>query len=355
MLEQRLPAEWEPMDAILLLWPHKGTHWEHALDDIVKLYEAVVAVICDYADIVIAIPDIDAEHLQSRLKVMMVPLEHVYIYPINSVAIYNNTWVRDHGPMTVVTSQGVKLLNFSGHIINNISNDGCDETALINSNGVFRQLQAQKAFSTANFEMQDWRLEGGSIEVDGQGALLIKGSCLQDQKLANGAEKNEFENRLKMAFGVTKINWLEYGAIGGCENHIDGLVRFCPNNSIVYTACDDEQDEYYSDLKKMECELKRLTNVQGQSYRLLPLPWLGVIENDNGERVPASYANFLIVNEAVLVPIYDALSDEDALDVIFQAFPGFDIIGIPSAVLIDQGGSLHRIAMQLPEGVLGFS
>jgi agmatine deiminase len=135
---------------------------------------------------------------------------------------------------------------------------------------------------------------------------------------------------------------------------IDQLVRFCPNNTIVYTACDDEQDKYYEGLKKMEIELNFMKNATGEPYRLLPLPWPGTMFNDEDERLSVSYASFLIVNEAVLVPIYNALSDEDALEVIFQAFPGFDIMGIPCETLVEQGGSLHRIAMQLPEGVLGF-
>ncbi|RYF37400.1 MAG: agmatine deiminase, partial [Chitinophagaceae bacterium] len=120
----------------------------------------------------------------------------------------------------------------------------------------------------------------------------------------------------------------------------------------VYTACDDEQDEHYAALKDMETELKQMTNAIGQPYRLLALPWPGPKWSDDDRRLPATYANFLVVNEAVLVPIYDSLSDEDALEVISQAFPGYEIFGIPCSSLIERGGSLHCITMQLPEGVL---
>jgi agmatine deiminase len=167
--------------------------------------------------------------------------------------------------------------------------------------------------------------------------------------------KVDIETRLQTAFGVRKINWLDYGYLAGddTDGHVDTLARICPNNTIVYTACDDEQDEHYVELKKMEEQLKAFTNADGEPYRLLPLPWTGpVLGRDSDERLPSTYANFLIVNEAVLVPIYDLPMDEDALEVVSQAFPGFEILGIPCSALIEQGGSLHCITMQIPEGVL---
>jgi agmatine deiminase len=108
MTNQRLPAEWEPQDAILLAWPHKNTPWNWQLDDMVQLYEALVSVICDYADVVIALPETAISEVRERLAAMEIPLEYVYFYPVDS----NDTWVRDFGPITVQTDSGMKLLNF---------------------------------------------------------------------------------------------------------------------------------------------------------------------------------------------------------------------------------------------------
>jgi len=340
---QRLPAEWEPQDAVLISWPHKNTDWEWMLADVTQLYEALVSVICDYADVVIALPAAAIEGARSRLEAMSVPLEYVYFYPVDT----RDIWVRDYGPIGVIAEQNVKLINFTFN--------GCGEKSHPElDNQVSKKLQIQNAFPAADFETQDWVLEAGAIETDGQGTLLTTSACLLNKNRNPDLSKVEIENRLKESFGVNKINYLEHGFLLGddTDNHIDNLARLCPNNTIVYTACDDENDEHYDELKKMEAELASLTNVNGNKYRLLPLPWPGAKFNDDDKRMPVTYANFVVINECVLVPIYDALSDEDALDVISQAFPGLEIMGIPCTTLIEQGGSLHRIIMQLPEGVL---
>lgn len=343
MTSQRLPAEWEPQDAILLAWPHKNTAWDWQLDDMVQLYEALVSVICDFADIVIAIPEEEIPGVRSRLAAMEIPLEYVYFYPVAS----NDTWVRDFGPITVQTEQGMKLLDFN-------FNGWGEKFKFDLDNAITKKLYAQNAFPSAELETISFVLEGGSIESDGQGTLLTTTSCLLNKNRNPSLSKIEIEQELKNHFGAKKINWITSGYLAGddTDGHIDVLARFCPNNTIVYTACDDEQDEHYSALKNMEAELKEMKNAEGHSYHLLALPWPGSKFNDNDQRLPATYANFLIVNEAVLVPIYDSLSDEDALEVISQAFPGYEIFGIPCLSLIERGGSLHCITMQLPEGVL---
>lgn len=343
MSSQRLPAEWEPQDAVMLTWPHKNTAWNYILDDVVQLYEALVTVICDYADVVIAAPADELDDIRTQLEIMQAPLEYIYLYPVPS----NDTWARDHGPITVVTENGLTLLDFQFNGWGNKFPHDLD-------NQISHRLFEQQAFAGATLESQDWVLEGGAIETDGRGTLLTTARCLLNPNRNPHLSKEEIELRLRDAFGVQKINWLHYGYLAGddTDSHIDTLARLCPNNVIVYTACDDPLDEHYAELQKMEQELQAMTDVDGNAYRLIPLPWPQAAYNDEGQRLPATYANFLIVNEAVLVPIYDCLSDEDALEQISQAFPGYDVIGIPCSSLIEQGGSLHCITMQLPEGVL---
>lgn len=343
MSGQRLLAEWEPQDAVLLSWPHKQTDWDWMLDDVTQLYEALATVICDYADLVIAAPADEHENIRARLEAMDAPMEYIYLYATPT----NDTWARDFGPLTVETPEGMKLLDFQFNAWG-----GKFEYAL--DNKITQNLFEQDAFPAAVIEAQDWVLEGGSIETDGRGTLLTTASCLLNPNRNPGLSREDIEERLKSAFGIRKINWLNHGYLAGddTDSHIDTLARLCPNNVIVYVACDDPQDEHFEELKKMEAELQDITDADGNPYRLIPLPWPQAIYNDDDQRLPATYANFLVLNEAVLVPIYDCLSDEDALEQISHAFPGFEIIGIPCATLIEQGGSLHCITMQLPEGVL---
>lgn len=344
MSTQRLPAEWEPQDAVILTWPHKDTAWNWILEDVTELYEALTTVIVDYADVIIALPSNMIEEVYARLDMMGAPMDYIYLYPCDS----DDTWTRDHGPITVETAQGFQLLDFQ-------FNGWGNKFPHQKDNQISQQLFAQKAFPYASIEVQDWVLEGGSIESDGQGTLLTTSKCLLNKNRNSTLNKEEIEKRLKTTFGARKINWLDHGYLAGddTDSHIDTLARLCPNNTIVYTACDDEQDEHYIELKKMESQLKTFTNADNEPYRLLPLPWTGpVLGRDSDARLPSTYANFLIVNEAVLVPIYEMPMDEDALEVISQAFPGFEILGIPCTALIEQGGSLHCITMQIPEGVL---
>ncbi len=345
MSNQRLPAEWEPQDAVLLTWPHKNTAWNWILDEVTELYEALATVIGDYADVIIAAPENELDSIRERLESMGAPMEYIYLYPCKS----NDTWARDHGPLTVETPDGFKLLDFK---FNGWGNKYAHEL----DDQVTRQLFEQNAFPLAGREEQNWVLEGGSVDTDGQGTLLTTSSCLLNKNRNPDLTKADIESRLKLAFGARKINWLDHGYLAGddTDGHIDTLARLCPNNTIVYTACDDEQDEHYAELKKMEAQLQTFTNADGDAYRLLPLPWAGaVLGRDSDARLPSTYANFLVVNEVVLVPIYDLPMDEEALEVIAQAFPGYEIMGIPCLSLIEQGGSLHCITMQIPEGVLG--
>ena len=343
MSSQRLTAEWEPQDAVMLTWPHKNSPWNWILDDVVELYEALATVICDYADVVIAVPEAQLDEVRSRLEAMGAPLEYIHLYPCAS----NDTWARDHGPLTVETPDGFKILDFQFNGWGGKFPHDLDDQ-------ISRQLFAQDAFPYATIESQTWVLEGGSIETDGEGTLLTTSSCLLNKNRNPDLSKADIEARLMAAFGVQKINWLDHGYLAGddTDGHIDTLARLCPNNTIVYTACDDEQDEHYDELKKMEAQLQSFTNAKGEPYRLLPLPWAGeVLGDESDERLPSTYANFLVINEAVLVPIYGLPMDEDALEVVAQAFPGYEIFGIPCLSLIEQGGSLHCITMQIPEGV----
>lgn len=339
----RLPAEWEPQDAVLLTWPHRHSDWASMLEEVTALYEGLVTVISDYADLIVAVPEEELDAIEARLQAMNAPMDVVHLRPAPS----NDTWARDHGPITVMVDGTPRLLDFrfngwGGKFAHDLDNE------------LTRRLHRDGAFPEIELETQDWILEGGSIEVDGRGTLLTTEACLLNANRNPTLSRDDIEARLKAAFGVRKVNWLSHGHLLGddTDSHIDTIARLCPNNVILYMQCDDPDDEHYRDLKAMEAELATMTDADGRPYQLLPLPWPGPVFSDEGERLPATYANFLIINGAVLVPQYDSPADEQALEQVMQAFPGYHIFGVPCSVLIEQGGSLHCITMQLPEGVL---
>ncbi|MBN2870301.1 MAG: agmatine deiminase family protein, partial [Campylobacterales bacterium] len=164
--------------------------------------------------------------------------------------------------------------------------------------------------------------------------------------------KEQTEEMLKKEFGVEQILWLNHGYLAGddTDSHIDTLARFIDTDTIMYVKCDDAEDEHYEALQKMEAELKQLRDPDGEPFRLVPLPMCSPAHYD-GERLPATYANFLIINGAVLLPVYNDPHDAEAIEICRKAFKGRDIVPIDCSVLIRQHGSLHCVTMQFPEEV----
>ena len=196
-------------------------------------------------------------------------------------------------------------------------------------------------------------LEGGSIESDGKGSLLTTEQCLL-AKNRNEMNRQEVEDFLKETFNLKQVLWLKHGYLAGddTDSHVDTLARFCPDDTIVYVKCTNEKDEHYKELAMMEEELKAFRTLDGRPYRLLPLPMASAVYDEEYHRLPATYANFLIMNEAVLYPTYaDSVNDMRAKEVLAEAFPGREIVGIDCTALIKQHGSLHCVTMQYPEGV----
>jgi agmatine deiminase len=199
-------------------------------------------------------------------------------------------------------------------------------------------------------------LEGGSIESDGQGTILSTEECLLNDNRNPHLIREELEEELHGLLGSDRFLWLANGYLAGddTDSHVDTLARLCPDYTIAYVSCDDPDDEHYPALKAMEEEIRALRTRDGSPYRLIPLPWPGARIDEEGTRLPATYANFLVINGAVLVPTYDDKNDAAALDAISRAFPGREIVGIDCLPLILQHGSLHCVTMQLPKGTLRF-
>ena len=337
----RFPAEWEPQAAILIAWPNADTDWADRLAEVEDTYIALVAAITRFQHVLICVADDDVEtYADIRLRSNRVDMARVRFVTVP----YDDTWLRDSGPITLRDGADFRLLDFRFTAWGGKFEAGQDDL-------IVEALDAQGVFQSAARRRIDFALEGGGIETDGNGTLLTTWQCLHERH--PDASREELTTRLCDWLRQDRVLWLEHGALEGDDTdaHIDTLARFAPDDAIVFQACDDETDSHYADLEAMADEIAALRTKDGQPYRLFPLPWAQPIL-DNGRRLAASYANYLIINGAVLMPAYGDAMDEAATAVLAQAYPGREIVQVPCRPLIWQNGSLHCITMQLPAGLL---
>lgn len=344
-IDQRLPPEWAPQSGVMLTWPHAQGDWAPRLAQVEPVFVTLARVISAHERVLIVCFDESHRAHVARLLAADpgVKADNLRLY----IAPSNDTWARDHGPITVFTDGRPRLLDF--HF-----NGWGGKYAADLDNALTTHLHEAGVFGKTPLEAVDLILEGGSIEVDGKGTLLTTSRCLLSPARNPKLSKTQIETQLKALLGVERVLWLEHGYLAGddTDSHIDTLARFCTNDTIAYVACSDPRDEHYAELKLMEQELQAFRTVEGAPYRLLPLPWPRARLNEDGERLPATYANFLVINGAVLVPTYDDPADIIALGTVGACFPDHAIIGVPCLPLIFQFGSLHCVTMQLPAGVL---
>lgn len=301
-------AEWEPQSAVQLTWPHKDTDWAPILPEITAVYEEMKREI-ESRETVIVVDDIP----------------------------HNDTWARDHGFITVEENGQLILLDFK-------FNGWGEKFAAELDNDINRQLYEQQLVKGIYESHLDFVLEGGSIESDGKGTIFTTTCCLMAPHRNQPLTQQEIEQQLKEWLGAERIVWINHGSLIGddTDGHIDTLVRIAPNDTLLYIGADDE----HPDLLLMEQELQQLRTIDGHPYRLLRLPMPRPIYDD-GERLPATYANYLVINDAVLVPTYNQPDlDQEAISTIGKAFPDREIIGIDCRAVIRQHGSLHCCTMQ---------
>lgn len=335
-----LPAEWVKQSAVQLTWPHEETDWAPILDEVVPCFVSIAKEIMKRENLLIVCPDAAVvkqqlgEYDESRVRFAEMET--------------NDTWARDHGGISVVDSFGLTLYDF-------LFNGWGMKFAAAKDNLITRTLAADGFFTdqvqVAN--MAPFVLEGGSIESDGKGTLMTTAECLLSVNRNEYLQREEIENYLKEVFGLKRILWIENGYLAGddTDSHVDTLARFCNEHTIAYVQCLDESDEHYDELKAMEKEIMDFRQENGEPYQLIALPMADKVEWQ-GERLPATYANFLIMNGAVLVPFYDSPKNEQARSLLQEAFPDREVVGVNCLPLIKQHGSLHCVTMQYPEGFI---
>ncbi|KRB08547.1 agmatine deiminase family protein [Lysobacter sp. Root690] len=337
----RFPAEWEPQSAVLIAWPNADTDWADRLGEVEETYIALVAAITRFQPVLICVADDDVQaYARARLSSARIDMGAVRFID----APYDDTWLRDSGPITLKAGDGFRLLDFrftgwGGKF------DASQDDLLV------ERLSDQGIFANSERQSIDFALEGGGIETDGAGTLLSTWQCLHERH--PDASREEITAKLSAWLRQDRVLWLDHGYLEGDDTdaHIDTLARFAAVDAIVYQGCDDPADSHYDELQAMAAELAALRTRDGQPYRLFALPWAQPIIDEN-RRLAASYANFLIVNGAVLMPAYGDARDGEAQAVLAQAFPDREIVPVPCRPLIWQNGSLHCVTMQLPRGVV---
>ena len=342
MTKIRFPAEWETQSAVLIAWPHSDTDWADRLSSVESTYVALVVAITRFQKALILVPDNNLlQHARYLLLDAGVNMQSVRFEVIE----YDDTWLRDSGPISLLLEdKKFRLLDFHFTAWGGKFEASQDDLIVRNlfKHGVFRHAQHQRI---------EFALEGGGIETDGQGTLLSTWHCLHERH--PDLSREEITQKLETELNQSRTLWLDHGYLEGDDTdaHIDTLARFASVDTIIYQGCQDTEDSHYVELQTMAKELAAFKQSNGQPYRLFELPWPTPIL-DAGRRLAASYANFLIINGAVLMPAYGDAMDDNAADVMALAFPGRQIIQIPCRSLIWQNGSLHCITMQLPEGLV---
>jgi agmatine/peptidylarginine deiminase len=324
----RFPAEWEPQWGVQLTWPHAATDWAPILEEITETYKEIAREISAREALLIVAPE------SARPTIS---------YPLSAIPS-NDTWARDHGFITLVDDQGhAQLLDFC-------FNGWGEKFAADLDNAINRRLYEEEKLQGEYIDCLDFVLEGGSIESDGKGTVFTTTGCLLAPHRNQPLTQAQIEQRLKQELHAERILWIDHGNLTGddTDGHIDTLVRICPNDTLLYVGCDDPDDEQYTELKLMEEQLKTFRTLDGKPYRLLKLPMPRPIYDD-GDRLPATYANFLVINGAVLCPTYAQPDlDAEALRLIKEALPDREIVGIDCRSIIKQHGSLHCCTMQFP-------
>ena len=339
-----LPAEWHEQSAVQLTWPHSGTDWRPILKDVTRCYLDMAKAIAGRQQLIIVTPEPYEVQQQLRKALSAANMRRIVLCEAPS----NDTWARDHGFLTLISPEASpRLLDFKFN--------GWGKKFPSKFDNCICRRMARQGILTGRYENHlDFVLEGGSIESDGRGTIMTTSQCLLAPNRNQPLSQAQIEERLLKTLHAERILWLDHGNLAGddTDGHIDTLARFCPDDTIAYVQCLDTSDEHYDELARMEEQLKTFRTPDDNPYRLIPLPMAKAVFDEDGNRLPATYANFLVINGAVLMPTYgNPDTDLVAKEQLSKAFPQHEILGIDCLPLIIQHGSLHCCTMQFPRQV----
>lgn len=342
----KLPAEWEWQGFIQLTWPHAETDWKPYLKEITDTFIELTREIAKRQGLLIVTHDVKSTQSEIERRLEGYITKNIVYFQ----CLTNDTWARDHAAITLYPTHAKSIRRMEARLLDFKFNGWGEKFYWQLDNAINLKLYNENIYDGILENHTDFVLEGGSIESDGEGTIMTTTSCLLAPNRNQPLGKEDIEKRLLNYFNADRVIWIEHGYLAGddTDGHIDMLVRMAPNNTLLYVGCTDPEDEHYKELLLMKQQLESLRTREGQPYELLELPMPDAIYDD-GERLPASYANFVILNNAVIVPTYGQ-PDKDlaAKMTIFKAFPDREIIGIDATTVIRQHGSLHCLTMQYP-------
>lgn len=335
-------AEWEPQDAVLMALPHIDTDWAYILPEVHQCYKEMAKAIVDGGQkLILLVNDkVEASELLSDI-----PTDQLIMITMPT----NDTWTRDYAFISVETEHGLKAIDFG------FNGWGLKFAANHDNLANLRMCQARLLPTDAYINMRHLICEGGSLETDGKGTLLTTSECLCSDNRNGGLTKEGIETILSKELGVKHFLWLDHVYLAGddTDSHIDTLARICPNDTIVFVGCRDIDDEHFEALTNMRLQLESFRTPENKPYRLIELPLPDAIFDKNGQRLPATYANYLVMNNRILMPTYDQPhNDRRAVEMIKLAYPNHQVVTIDCRSLIKQHGSLHCSTMQVPQGLL---
>ncbi len=334
-------AEWESPCAILMALPHQATDWAYMMPDIRRCYADMIAAFTSHGLEVVLLCSSRQEgedfvaQLPHPRKVIIVEAD------------FNDTWTRDYGPIAVERGERPRALDFgfNGWGLK----FAADKDNLINLHLRDRYIILPEQYRNE----RDFVLEGGSVESDGEGTIMTTTRCLTSPNRNGGKSKAELNEILAERLGAHHVLWLDYGALAGddTDSHIDTLARLAPNNTIIFTGCRNVDDEHFEPLLRMRAQLTLFRTPEGESYNLVELPMPDPIFDEDGDRLPATYANYLVTDSAIFMPVYgQPENDRLACQTMRIAFPEHEVVGVDCRALIRQHGSLHCATMQLYRG-----
>ena len=342
MSDIRFIAEWEPIEFILLALPNKDTDWDYILPEAVDQYRRLVTAITEEGLKVALLchNEIEAKEIMKDADqnlISYIPIE------------YNDTWTRDYGLLTVMRNDRLRALDFGFNAWG--LKFAADKDNLVNLNldkkGMLQPLTYRNE--------RDFVLEGGSVESDGKGTVMTTSRCLQSPNRNGGKTKSEINHELLKRLGCDHVLWLDHGYLEGddTDSHIDTLARLAPNDTIVFTGTRNFDDPMFEELLAMRAQLTLFRTSEGDPYNLVELPLPDPIFDEEGNRLPATYANYLVANNVIFMPTYSQPDkDELAMRTIKIAYPLHKVVGVDCRTLLRQHGSLHCATMQIPEGIL---
>lgn len=336
-LGYRMPAEWQKHDAVWLAWPYDPTTFPNRVEKVEATYVQIIKELHEGEQVNLLVKDEKTKEKVTKIfKTANINLNQINFFVFD----YADVWFRDYGPI-FVKNQNHELAMIQWNF--NSWGEKYDDLLKDNQVPVFiNQTMALKCFKP------NIVLEGGSIDVNGEGTLLTTKQCLLNKNRNPDLTKKQIQKCLSDFLGVTHFIWLSRGILGDdTDGHIDDLARFVNPTTIVCAYQEDEKDPEYKVLEENYQILVRSVNQEGQKLKIVKLP-MPHVESDDGQQLPASYTNFYIGNQKVLVPVFDHKNDSAALLILQDLFPTRKVVGIRCVDLVYGFGTIHCISQQQP-------